>query len=321
MRVVVVGRGVIGVTYGLILKAAGHEVQHLMRDEPDEGEVVLDVQLLDGRVRPPVSEALRYALTSVTFAPEEVDLVFVSVPATALKGAIEALRQRGLDRRILLMGGVWSSRDELDAIIGHRDYVLGYPIAGGRRDEGRVESVLFDSVRLEAAGLHAEATHAAASAMFRNCGLQVELVPRMLEWLWLHQAVNAGIISAIASQYAGGPISDVVSGALADPRVLRRGIANIRQCLRVVRARGVRLHHHLRDVAPYVLVPKGVAARIMIVMFRRDVLSRRIMELHHNLDDILALMSEVQTAAHQLGIAVPGLDRDLARAHTALAHG
>jgi 2-dehydropantoate 2-reductase len=86
----------------------------------------------------------------------------------------------------------------------------------------------------------------------------------------------------------------------------------------VVQARGVRLRHNLADIAPFVAVPAGVAARLMVAMFRRDVLSRRIMELHHNLDDISALMAEVHTSAIELGVATPGFTRDFALARRSL---
>ncbi|MET3509322.1 ketopantoate reductase family protein [Plantibacter flavus] len=321
MRIVIVGRGVIGVTYGCVLREAGHEVQHLLRDAvPQARSATTTVDLLDGREQPPVDRSFRYPLTLVTFDPETVDLVLVSVPAEALASAIESLRRRGLDRRLLLMGGFWGSREELQALVGHDDHLLGYPIAGGRRDAELVESVLFDSVRLAPASAHTTALHAAASQAFHDAGLTVERSPRMLEWLWVHQAVNAGIISAIASDFrAGDEIGDVVSRALASPRTLARGIGNIRECLRVVQARGVRLRHHLRDIAPFTLLPKALAARVMVLMFRNDVLSRRIMELHHNTDDILALMSEVHVSAIESGVPVPGFTRDLGRALDALA--
>jgi 2-dehydropantoate 2-reductase len=57
----------------------------------------------------------------------------------------------------------------------------------------------------------------------------------------------------------------------------------------------------------------------MVLMFRNDVLSRRIMELHHNTDDILALMSEVHVSAIESGVPVPAFTRDLGRARDALA--
>ncbi|MGG7451102.1 ketopantoate reductase family protein [Plantibacter auratus] len=146
MRIVIMGRGVIGVTYGCVLREAGHEVQHLLRDaDPRARPATTTVDLLDGREQPPVDRSFRYPLTPVTFDPETVDLVLVSVPAEAL------------------------------------------------------------------------------------------------------------------------------------------------------------------------------AARVMVLMFRKDVLSRRIMELHHNTDDILALMSEVHVSATESAVPVPGFTRDLGRARDALA--
>lgn len=314
MNIVIVGRGVIGTTYGSILSAAGHTVQHLLRaGGTSSPESAVQLTMLDGRDSPPAEHSSGYTVTPVSFDPDVIDLVLVSVPADALAGALEDLRSRGYDRRLLVMGGVWMSGKRLDGIVGHHDYVLGYPIAGGRRDGEVYETVLFDSVRLQRPADPADPLHAAAVTALRSTGLTVQQSGRMLEWLWLHQAVNAGIIAAIAARHSpGDDLGDTVRAALADSRTLRSGIRNIRECLKVVSARGVKLRHHLPDIAAF-LVPTALSARLMVVMFRRDTLSRRIMELHHNLGDILALMADVERTARERGVSTPGFDRDYAR--------
>jgi ketopantoate reductase len=352
MNIIIVGRGVIGTTYGSILAASGHTVQHLLRgaaaapraaratdfaDDPTDGNAgpsgntsahadadadaetadTVHLTLLDGRVVPPAERMSEYVLEPASIDPADVDLVLVSVPADALPGALESLRARGYDRRLLLMGGVWMSAPELRELVGHDDHLLGYPIAGGRRDGAVYETVLFDSVRLQRARPGTDSLHASAVAALESAGLSVEQSDRMLEWLWVHQAVNAGIIAAIAARHTpGDDLGATVRAALGDATTLRSGIRNIRECLGVVRARGVSIRHHVRDVAPFTLVPAVLSSRLMVTMFRRDVLSRRIMELHHNLDDILALMADVERSAREYGISTPGFDRDYRRACT-----
>jgi ketopantoate reductase len=317
MNIIIVGRGVIGTAYGSVLSAAGHTVQHLLRGQDTaagSAEGTVHLTMLDGRDHPPTEHMSEYTFTPASFPPGDVDLVLVSVPADALAGALEDLRSRGYNRRLVLMGGVWLSGQQLDDIVGHHDYVLGYPIAGGRRDGSVYETVLFDSVRLQRPVEPAGSLHADAVTALRSAGLTVQQSGRMLEWLWLHQAVNAGIIAAIAARHApGDDLGGTVRAALSDPGTLSSGIRNIRECLRVVTARGVRLRHHLPDVAAF-LMPTALSSRLMVAMFRRDVLSRRIMELHHNLDDILALMTDVERTARDRGVSTPGFDRDYGRA-------
>ena len=57
MDVLVVGLGVIGTTYGLVFKQAGHNVEHYIKEGSRKRDVKrLMVSLLDGRKRQKVSK-------------------------------------------------------------------------------------------------------------------------------------------------------------------------------------------------------------------------------------------------------------------------
>ena len=50
MRICVVGLGVIGTTYGYVFQKAGHQVEHLLREEKkSKAPKSLNISLLDGR--------------------------------------------------------------------------------------------------------------------------------------------------------------------------------------------------------------------------------------------------------------------------------
>jgi len=317
MKVLVLGDGVIGTTYAVLLTQAGHEVKHFVR--PAKAGLYprrLTVSLLDGRHRPPVRRTDTY-LVNAAGREQAFDFVLISVPNADLKGAVESLREHGMARDLLLFNGIWQTREELDGIVGDCDYVLGYPIAGGRLDQDHLRSVLFDSVKLQTPRHPSDPLYTKVHAAFSSCGITVEPTERMLEWLWLHQAINAGIITAIASKISDErSLEEAISSALQDKRTMRRGIVNIRECLRVTQARGVRLRHHLRDIVPY-LLPKRLSARLMSRLFRRDELSREIMLVHNNARDIVALVGAVHDTATESGVEAPGFDRDARRLLTA----
>jgi 2-dehydropantoate 2-reductase len=311
--IVVLGAGVIGTTYGLAWQQAGHRVSHLVRPERlADYPRRLRVQLLDGRTKPPTRHEVDHILEAATDADlAAADFVFVSVPGHALAGAIETVVARGLQDRLVLFSGGWETRAELDVLVTDQRYVLGYPIAGGAIDGDLLRAVLFDSVKLESARPETQELHDRAERAFRDARINPEPVSRMLEWLWIHEAINAGIISAIAaSAREGDPLAVVVERALADRHTLARGIGDIRECLRVVQGRGVRLRDHRTDVLPYYL-PRWLGSRLMVRLFATQELSREIMLLHHNVADLTSLVADVSDAARAQGLRLPGFEADV----------
>jgi hypothetical protein len=119
------------------------------------------------------------------------------------------------------------------------------------------------------------------------------------------------VISAIGRRLSPEvALDEAVRAALRDRATLAEAIAGIRECLGVVRRRGVPLQRHLADVWPYYL-PKGFAARVMVRMFRTDELAREIMLLHHNNADLAALLDAVHGSAVELGAPTPHFGRNL----------
>jgi 2-dehydropantoate 2-reductase len=313
MDIVVLGTGVIGTTYGVAWQEAGHRVTHLVRPtRRDAYSRELRVNLMDGRTSPPSRHEFDYLAEAASAADlAAAAFVFISVPGYALRGAVESALAHGVGDRLVLFSGGWESRSELDALLGRTDYVLGYPIAGGRMDDDQLRAVLFDSVKLESARGEMRALHGRVEQAFRDARITPEPEPRMLEWLWIHEAINAGIITAIAaSAREGEALEVVVARALGDRHTLRRGIGNIRECLRIVRGRGVRLRDHRADVLPYYL-PRWLASRLMVRLFRSQELSREIMLLHHNMADLTSLVATVADAGRVQGLALPEFEADV----------
>lgn len=313
MNIVVLGTGVIGTTYAVAWQEAGHRVTHLVRPAHVASYPRrLQVSLLDGRSKPPVRRELDHIVNVASHDDlAAADFVLVSVPGFALRGAIETAVGHGLGDRLLLFSGGWESRPELDALVGRTDYVLGYPIAGGALEGDRLRAVLFDSVKLESPRAETQELHERVDQAFRDAGITAEPEPEMLEWLWIHEAVNAGIVTAIAASASEGEALDVVvARALQDRRTLARGIVDIRECLRVVQGRGVRLRDHRSDVLPYYL-PRWISSRLMVRLFRSQELSREIMLLHHNLADLTSLVADVAGAGTQQGLRLTAFETDV----------
>jgi len=147
-------------------------------------------------------------------------------------------------------------------------------------------------------------TLAAARHAFSSVGLTCETPADMLQWIWIHMAINAAVISEAAR---GADLADPSAAAerlMDSTSRLRRVIVSIRECLSIVAARGVDLGRFRGEVAPY-RVPALLAAPVMKRMFARNALTRRIMTLHSNPADLVFICRSVEEEGRRLDVPAP----------------
>ena len=198
----ILGLGVIGTTYGYALQKAGIETRHFVREEKREScPECLSVKLLDGRKNnkgTPVQDTYEVSLAR---PGDRYDLILVSVSSDKLLPALEALLKSDIGGTILLMNGVKEDRRALDALMGDRPYILGYPVAGGQIDweKAELDCAMFDHIMLEREDKSKAGNYRDILAMFERANIHAECLPDMLEWIWLHMAINAGVIATAAA--------------------------------------------------------------------------------------------------------------------------
>jgi 2-dehydropantoate 2-reductase len=315
MKIMILGLGVIGVTYGYAFQKAGFAVEHWIRESKrTDCPQQLAVKLLDGR-RTRKGETVRDTYTvNLAQANQTYGLIVISVSSNKLAAALETLNSNNINGTILLLNGIKEERADLDAMMGERPYILGYPVAGGQMDvaQSGVDSVLFDHIMLEREEKARITHYAEIVALFHKAGIKTESPHDMLEWIWLHMAINAGVITTAAT------LGSIANSAAAARRVmnsaaaLSQAILTIRESVKVVEARGVDLSHYRKDLLPYKL-PSRLAGWIMKAMFRTSLLTRRIMELHANLEDLLYVCSSVYDKGKELQITTDRFERNYNR--------
>ena len=141
-------------------------------------------------------------------------------------------------------------------------------------------------------------------ALFGSCGISLERPHDMLEWIWLHMAINAGV-GAVAAMY--GDVEDTTHAAeqlMGSSRMLARVVRAIRETSRIVASRGVDLRRYRGELLVYRL-PTVVSAPLMKRMFARSLLTRRIMTLHGNTADLLFVCRTVYEQGRTNGISAP----------------
>lgn len=174
MNILVVGLGVIGATYGYLFQRAGHRVEHLVRRSSARAGIdSLDVEILDGRSDPKGATSHdRYRVHHRTRA--DYDLIVVSVPSGGAAGVMADLDANGVEGPVLLCCGLWGGREELDGLMAGREFVLGYPVAGGSITGSRLACCVFDHVMLERRDRARFPHYERVEALFASCGIGLE---------------------------------------------------------------------------------------------------------------------------------------------------
>jgi 2-dehydropantoate 2-reductase len=149
MKILVIGTGVIGTTYGWQLSIAGHEVCHLIRKAAVRNRVAtegLRIKCLDLRNGKSVkSETIFRPAVVAGISDFAADLIIVSVNSNQISSLLPTLRGATGSPTILFMQNI---RPGDDALIGEYiqadQYVIGYPFkAGGGRDADGIDTVIF----------------------------------------------------------------------------------------------------------------------------------------------------------------------------------
>jgi 2-dehydropantoate 2-reductase len=301
MRVCVVGAGVIGTIYGLVLARTGHGVTHYVR--PGAGDRLragFDVNLLDARGEAPVETLTTYRPRVVERldAGHPFDLILASVRHDSLPALLPVLADGAGTAEILMFNNLWSSFDAIDAMVSGR-YLWGFPVAGGGFEAGRLEAALLGTVRLGDPSGSATNRVESLELLFSECGLGVEVERDMLSWLWVHFATEAGIVAAAAK--AGG-----VDAFLDDVEQIATGVLAVREAFAVVRARGVDVEA-VPDARMFLAPEREVAAGIK-QRYLVDRAARKIMERHTDGAELKRIYGDVVATGRTLGVDMPTLE-------------
>ncbi|HWQ46388.1 MAG TPA: 2-dehydropantoate 2-reductase N-terminal domain-containing protein, partial [Longilinea sp.] len=148
MKIVIIGAGVIGVTYAWQLSLAGNDVTLLLRKNKIDSTRLHGIPLdcLDTRrlksteihliYRPPVIDSV--------YPDDNFDLAMVCVNSNQIGSILPLLKPIAGKTDILFFCNLWKGLDEIAAVLKPSQYYLGYPFkAGGGRDENGIHTVIF----------------------------------------------------------------------------------------------------------------------------------------------------------------------------------
>lgn len=287
MKICILGLGVIGTTYGYVFQKAGHQIEHLVRESKKQNiSSRLNITILDGRYDNKGEEKTDTYTINFAKPNTNYDFILLSVASGKIKNAIATLSQNNITGSLVLFCNFWSSREQIEEIVGNYKYIIGFPTAGGNLINQKLNCVLFDHIMIESEEKTTIPNYKNLIELLKSADIKREVPYDMVEWIWIHMAINAGVTSTAARK---GKIDDPKQLAISlmqDSHALSIAVKSIRETVKVVKARGVDLRLYKKELLPY-KIPSTIAGIVMKQMFAKNELTRRIMTLHNDVNDIM----------------------------------
>lgn len=232
----IVGMGNVGAMHGWALSEGGVDVTHVVR----KGHAAhyfsaIQLNILDMRKGTPENYRSTYTPKVVdSFGPEDrYDLVMVATNHLQAVDAIRQYREMAGDARFLMFCANWEGPSVIDEILPGRPYVWGYSVlSGARGDDGVLYANIQKTYRVGELPDSPKDLLGTVRDTFSRAGISPEIKENIIEWLWVHHAINAGLQGTVLV-YGGLPDSDTPH------EVWLLIVRTVKDALKVVEKRGV----------------------------------------------------------------------------------
>jgi len=299
MKILMFGAGVINTLYGYALSEAGNDVTHYVRPGKKKMfENGIQLNFLDGRANPPKQTSAHYQAQIVEefSRADGYELVIVSVRHYQLGSVLPILKDKVGNADVLIFNGNWNGFGDLDQYLPRSQFVLGFPVAGGGYNGTTLDGALLDEIRLGELDGKSTPRLERIAKVFRDANIKVDVQSNMQQWLWVHFAINSGIIGAA---FKAGSAQKLLNSI----PLLRTGILAGREALEVCRARGVNVDS-FEDAKSFYL-PVWLAAAGVWYMMKTNLPARKIMETHTAVDELQVIYRDVLKSGEDLGVPMP----------------
>ena len=203
----------------------------------------------------------------------------------------------------LLFTANWDGTEEIDRILPRSSLLWGYAQAtGGVDGTGVLIATVNPAVRLGMLQGSDPNKFKTVKELFRGAGFALDVKPNIIEWLWVHHAINAGGIGLCL--WAGG-----IAKATRSLKTLRLGVWAVREALGVVAARGVNLESY-PDARSVLKTPIWLAGLAAVYGIRCTEKGRRLLKASHfdsSAEEMKRFYLDVLHTGESLGVAMPHL--------------
>jgi 2-dehydropantoate 2-reductase len=305
MNILLFGRGVISTLYGWTFEKVGHNVAFYVRPGRSAeygSHVHLDIfDVRRGTKRKHVDEDWAIRMVEELPADHSYDLILVSVQEWMFAEVVKFLESRTGHATILIFSNFWRDPEEATRGLPKDQVAWGFPLAGGAFRSNVLRGAIFASVNFGTFSASLTGSEVVARKLFRDCGFKLSEKTNFRDWLWIHFATNAGLMSQTV--YAGSMES--VMGSFNEAR---EAALNLREIFSVLRARGVNLQQNFMELMP-LRMPPYLFAGGMVAAFSFSKPFQAVLGRGDHKEEIRRTVISVLREAAELGIETPRLRR------------
>ena len=239
MKVMIVGAGVIGTVYGWALSEAGHSVFHLVR--PGRGSFLTNgiaIDMMDRRKNHKKWFSGNYAIKVIEMldSTNDFEMVIIPVKHYSLEDVLKQIVPATPCADYLLLTQNWKGTVGIDNILPSSRYIFGDAKAGGSLMDNKLVATIY---AIDIGGIENEQNICLKKAqdLFQSADIKTTIQDTILHYLWVQYAVNGGFWPALV--HAGS-----IKAVLRNRSLIKMAFLGIKECLSVVKTRGVDLHKY-----------------------------------------------------------------------------
>ncbi len=305
MKILIVGSGLIGSIYGWAFAEAGHEVTHLVR--PGKGGQFpegMDIDMYDTRKGHKRDFIGRYPirLTETLQPGDGYELIVVPTKHYRLVETLKQIVPQGGDADYLLLTQNWDGTQAIDAILPLSRYVYGDAKAGGALQDGVLLATIASIDIGQVDGRHDDCLDKVI-ALCSSADIPATVHKNILHYLWVQYAITGGLWPALVK--AGS-----LPAVLSNRQLAQQGVQAARECLEVVRRRGVDLKDYpetrmYMSTSPVALL---VASLVIKFQFRfNKVVQRSSLHALGDSEEVKVFYDDLLSTGRRLGVDMPAM--------------
>ncbi len=300
MKILFLGRGVIGTLYAWAFEHAGHTVEFYVREgRKAQYGAQVNLELWDAR-RSKKEWLVKERWSIVTHEEiketHDYDLIFMSVNPEQVSSVVTYLAPRVGNATVLFFNNFWQDPQSAVQPIPLSQLVFGFPGAGGGFEGNTLYGGLYKTVQFGTFESEPTKRDLAVRKLFTGAGFKVVVQKDPQSWLWNHFALNAAMEAEVLKS---GSFEKVISSSEA-----LTGIGHtMKEIVPVLKAKGAKL-----DILTSVV--NALPPRVFGFLMRNVVFSPKSMSyalVAHNHFKVGYAVQEVLSDARKYGIKTPRL--------------
>lgn len=241
--------------------------------------------------------------------PEDgFELVIVATNHYQAADVVSQYRDLVPDADFLMFTGNWEGTTKIDALLPRERYLWGFSVSSGARgDDGILYANLQKIFRInELDGRRTERLDRIIE-MFGKAGISPDIKPDIIGWLWVHFAIDAGVIGTAI--YSGGfPAAGDISTESQTTRI--RAVRAVKDAFAVLEKRGMDVWSY-DDSVPFREIDDQKAAEAFwrpILSWPHYERSRKHSHINTSPEEMKRFYLDVFETGVSLGVSMPCLE-------------